>query len=816
MKKIALFVLLSLVAIYALGQTQEGYVRTIERPNRPSKGIGSVTVKIKDINRVKSDSTGHFKFVFNDKNRRKSFVLEDVFKIGYQLKNAGDLREHPYSSSVCFYIDMYSVSEYEADQRAIFNKMYKEVENNYREIMQTLQDKLDDARSDKALIEKEIEDLKNKIDDTSFLLNKAASRLATVDYSKMSEYEKELQSCVESGDVSCIDEIINREGGVDSIYNTAVKWQKINEKSSKEIEKAIKTLYASYITSLTKFDYKSAASHIYKIANLDTCNFENQIEASIFNRLVGNYDVSLALVNRAYIIGINNLDFKQMGYAWYNIGEYYLTLGDLQKAYNSYLKALDYMETEAVPYDDDINEPTIKIGAFNIRDEKYSHNDSLLLSSIYLNLSVICSAKGLQNNSLAYLGQSSDYRPKLEVGSIEDSNYLFLKMIAKGRLLFDKGSWLLAEEHFTSLIKSIDELNMNTPISKKISSIICSYLAAIYSQIKEKRHLAIRYAERSMIDMREADPSIITEEDCVRIFINSECAYQANNDIKRAFELLDSARIHYEKSYSKSLQMKCTILNNTGQLYYKEGNWDNAIKCFKDALYTEYDSNNETSPLVSMLYYNLGQNFKEKNLLDSAMFYHERALNMRLNSTSGREFGLYTLSESYSSMGNIYYLKKDYISASQFYEKSYEVRKDIFGWGGKESVVAKKKAFYCLYNKKTTDKEIEAYLTEYMKSNTFALVNTKDSINSDMLYLLQVGDWNINSENDCFIAYENYNGQGDISFVINNRIITNSYVDPNSYVITIVPIEKNEKIKLQKLYKKNKRYYSDRKEGKDK
>ena len=805
-----LIILLQMLTMPMLAQTQqgyvtqEGYVRTIERPNRPSRGVGSVMVKIRDVNRIKSDSTGRFRVVFNDRNK-KSFILEDVFKIGYQLKNTGDLREYPYSSSVRFYIDMYSVTEYEAEKRAIYDKIYKDAENNYREKMRILQDQLDDAKYDKTLIEKELEDLRNKIDETPFLLNKVASRLATVDYSKMTEYEKELQSCIENGDLSCVDEIINREGGVDSIYNTAVKWKEINEISSKEIEKAIKTLYASYVSALTRFDFSLAASHIYKVADLDTCNFENQIEASICNRGVGNYDVSLALANRAYNIGKNNLNFKQMGYAWYNIGEYYFSLQDLENAYKSYLKALDYMETEAVPFDDDINEPTIRIGAFNVRDERYSHNDSLLLSSIYLNLSVICSGKGKQNISLAYFGQSSSYKPKLEIGSVEDSKYFFLKMLARGRLLFDKGSWLLAEEHFSSLVKIIDELHINNPISKGFSSIICSYLAAIYSHIKEKHYLAIRFAERSLSEMREAGLAIITEENCVNIYVNSSCAYQANNDNKRAFELIDSARIHYERSFSKSLLTKCTILNNLGQLYYNEDNWDKAINCFKEALFTGYDSKNETSPLVSMLYYNLGQNYKMKNMLDSALFFHNKALEMRLKSTDRREYGLYTLSDSYSSMGNIYYLKKDYIKASQFYEKSYEIKKDIFGCSGKESIVAKKNAFYCLYNKKATDVAIKKYFDEYMKNNSFALVNSSDNIGSDIYYLLEVGDWNINSENDCFVAYENNEGHKNTTLAHSNKIVTINDIDLNSYVITIVPIEKNEKIRLLKLYKKNKR-----------
>lgn len=848
MKKIISFLIVLFVVVDITAQTQQGYVRTITRFNRPSIGLDSVLLKFKDRPRVKSHSKGKFSIDLPGYKEGQGYVLENVVKAGYELKNIGDLKEYGYSTSVPLTIDMYSVKDKNEDQKAIYNKIYHDLSNNFQKRYEQLLDELDATQSDKVSIQKELADLQKIFDNTKSLLEKIASRYATINIEQMTSFERELQMCIEQGNMSTAVELINSEGGIDAIVKDAEQSQKeaslakrIIETSNMKVEKAINSLYALYVGSLANLDYKSATSYIYKIANLDTCNFANQIEASLYLGLTGNYDDAFKLANRAYGIGNANNNSEQKAEAFDNLGDIYLITKDYNNALKYYGNAIKKMIKEGVKYIeldnydnetidavevDDEKQTNVAIGAFTVNEdwesqtdnigigvfyeethEALTYKDSLLLSSLYTKMAMLNTINGNINKANLYMGRYLSYKP---TDSYNNSDYwesYIIQTVTIGTTMVALGQWKLAETLFNQLLVLIQSVKSNDSSWAMLSSIVNARLAQVCANIVDKRHSAIKYAEESLKDLNRVEESFINYEMRTAVYIATAIAYQANNDYDKSFELIDSAKVAYRHSYRQDTLTYCTLLNNTGQLYYKLDKWDEAIACFQEALNTGYDSNNAKSPLRSMLLYNIGQNLREKHMLDSALVYHKKALEIRERMADNSAIGIYTLSESYSGMAWIYYTKNENIKAAELYEKAYEIRREIFGPNNIEVCKMKKNAYYSLYYgaSNNNNEEIKEYFNNYMANNAFALVNKDDSLVATPYYLLSVDKWNVENTEDAFSSYNNCKNTSSIFVTEDKKTISAADLPLDNYIVELVPVDENEKKQIVRLYNKNRK-----------
>ena len=859
MKKLISFLIVLFVVVDIMAQIQQGYVRAITRFNRPSIGLDSVLLKFKDRPRVKSHSKGKFSIDLPGYKEGQGYVLENVVKAGYELKNIGDLKEYGYSTSVPLTIDMYSVKDKNEDQKEIYNKIYHDLSNNFQKRYEQLLDELDATQSDKVSIQKELADLKKSFDNTKSLLEKIASRYATINIDQMTSFERELQKCVEQGNISDIVELINSEGGIDAIVRDAEQSQeeayiakKIIETSNMKVEKAINSLYALYVGSLANLDYKSATSYIYKIANLDTCNFANQIEASLYSRLIGNYDDAFNLANRAYKIGETNNSSEQKVEALDNIGDTYLMTRDYKNALKYYGNALKKIIKEGVFYielanydkekidtveiDEDIKQ-NVAIGAFDVNedlesqsdnigmrvfceetDDALTYKDSILLSTLYTKMAMINTLNGDVNKGNLYMGRYCQYLPTGSYNNIDYWESYIIQTVTIGNTMAALGQWKLAETLFNQLLVLIQSVKSNDSSWATLSSIVNARLAQVCANIVDKRHSAIKYAEESLKDLNRVEESFVNYEMRTAVYIATAIAYQANNDYDKSFELLDSAKVAYRHSYRQDSLTYYSLLNNTGQLYYKLGNWDKAIEFFQKALDTGYDSNNAKSPLRSMLFYNIGQNLLEKHMLDSALIYHKKALEIRERMADDSHIGIYTLSESYSGMAWIYHLKNENIKAAELYEKACEIRREIFGPINKDVDRMKKNAYYCLYYgaSNSNNEEIKEYFNNYMAKNAFALVNKNDSLVLTPYYILSIDEWNIDNKGDAFSSYNNCKNKNSIVVTQDKKTISVVDVHLDDYDIELIPVDENEKKQIVKLYNKNRKKINKLSDGRKK
>ena len=136
-KRILCLTLCLLSAFMASAQVQQGYVRTINRPDRQPVPVANVTLNISGApNAVLSNEAGVFSFSCTG----QSYRIMRVQKQGYQLIDKDVIgRQQPFSPSVRQEIVMVSQEDLEADKRRIEDKAYARAQADYERRLAEIQ-----------------------------------------------------------------------------------------------------------------------------------------------------------------------------------------------------------------------------------------------------------------------------------------------------------------------------------------------------------------------------------------------------------------------------------------------------------------------------------------------------------------------------------------------------------------------------------------------------------------------------------------------------------------------------------------------------
>ena len=208
--KILLCFVLATIGQSIFAQTQQGYVKTLGRPEKKGEALGGVTVRVKgEHNPVVSNNNGTFSLLLADKKNGDAYVLQQVQKNGYEL-NEKDLigRQFAFSDKVPLTIVMVSSEQLQADKQRIENNAYKTAEKNYKAKYNLLEKQLADNKITAEQYREEIQDLQNKFEKYQSLIDGLAEHYAHTDYDELDEKDREINLCIENGDMERADSLI--------------------------------------------------------------------------------------------------------------------------------------------------------------------------------------------------------------------------------------------------------------------------------------------------------------------------------------------------------------------------------------------------------------------------------------------------------------------------------------------------------------------------------------------------------------------------------------------------------------------------------
>ena len=208
---IMIVICLLMASVDTLAQKQQGYVKTIGRPNKPGVALSGVTIRMKGaFNAVVSSATGEFHLSVPGKKDGDAIVLLSIQKMGYELKDrelAG--RQLVFSSRVPLEILMIGQKQLAADKKRIEDNAYRVAERNYQKKLQEIEALVKSNKITEERSRQELKQLQNNYDKYMALISDMADRYARTDYDQLDSIDREIIICIENGDLDKADSLIH-------------------------------------------------------------------------------------------------------------------------------------------------------------------------------------------------------------------------------------------------------------------------------------------------------------------------------------------------------------------------------------------------------------------------------------------------------------------------------------------------------------------------------------------------------------------------------------------------------------------------------
>ncbi|MBR4146747.1 MAG: tetratricopeptide repeat protein [Bacteroidales bacterium] len=322
MKELLLLFATLLLGVEAFSQTQQGFVRTLGRPDKKGEALEGVIVRVKgEHNTILSDEEGNFSMLLAGLKNGEAYSLQQVQKTGYELNEADFIgRQLAFSDKVPLTIVMVSTAQLQAEIQRIENNAYKTAEKNYNTKIEQLEKQKDDNRITIAQYQKKIQDLYDKFEKYQSLIEGLAEHYAHTDYDLLSEKDREINICIENGELERADSLIRLlfdpinvlERNKEALAHLDQQIDEANQLLDqadhdmaavlKQQGKDAEYLYQLYTIALARFDNEKALYYIETRAELDTINPGWQFDAGYCFQKYNDFIRAKKFYSRALII----------------------------------------------------------------------------------------------------------------------------------------------------------------------------------------------------------------------------------------------------------------------------------------------------------------------------------------------------------------------------------------------------------------------------------------------------------------------------------------------------------------------------------
>ena len=211
MRRVLFFLILAGLTIDCWAQVQQGYVKTQGRPNKPGVPLANVTIRMKgQMNAIISSADGKFSALFPGKKNGDAIALMSVRKNGYELIDPEIIgRSLIFSTSVPIEIVMVSSTELEATRKRISDNAYRKAEETYQTKLIELEKQKQESDITVAQYQQQLRDLQDKYDKYLALIDGMADRYARTDYDHLDSIDREINICIEEGELEKADSLIH-------------------------------------------------------------------------------------------------------------------------------------------------------------------------------------------------------------------------------------------------------------------------------------------------------------------------------------------------------------------------------------------------------------------------------------------------------------------------------------------------------------------------------------------------------------------------------------------------------------------------------
>lgn len=197
--------------ISVFAQTQQGYVKTLGRPNKPGVPLAGVTIRVRGLmNQVLSGENGKFSLLMPNKKEGDAIFLQSIRKNGYELKDQECIgRPMVFSSHVPIEIVMIDSKELAKNKKRIEKKAYQVAEQNYKAKLKKLEQQLKEQELTIEEYQQKLNEAQEKYEKYQMLIVEMADRYARTDYDHLDSIDRVINYCIEIGELDKADSLIH-------------------------------------------------------------------------------------------------------------------------------------------------------------------------------------------------------------------------------------------------------------------------------------------------------------------------------------------------------------------------------------------------------------------------------------------------------------------------------------------------------------------------------------------------------------------------------------------------------------------------------
>lgn len=440
MKKSICTIIMALMALLTIAQTQKGYVKTKGRLAANGTVISGTRlagtiIQVKGRNTVLSRTDGNFSFPMPG----QQFQLQSVQKDDYVLIDP-DVLSHPYSYSKSPLVlvmedKKQQAAERRAIERRVKNNMYAQLEKREREI--------EALKEQNRISEQKYEELMQQLNDdeqqNESIVKEMVEAYTRMDFDLIDEFHRQVSNFILNGELDKADSLINTRGDIRTRVDQQLEKQKVLAAQQRKLDKAREMLakdndelaqlcYNKYQIFKLQHENDSAAHYLLLRTELDSTNVSWLLAAGDFlYEYKSDASESVRYYEKALSVAKDSVDFRDV---YSCIGAWHSYQGDYKKAIEYHKKALSYFSEKELNTSPDMTvvysnlATAYKDGHDFEKAHKYSHQSLELSLKLFGDLHEN-TAQSYHVEALIYY-KMENFEKALECGKKEEKIYLNL------------------------------------------------------------------------------------------------------------------------------------------------------------------------------------------------------------------------------------------------------------------------------------------------------------------------------------------------------------------------------------------------------
>lgn len=303
--------------------TQQGYVKTIARPQKPSERLEGVLIRVQGAhNTVQSRENGEFAILLADLQNGDPYALSRIYRSGFVPAEQELIgKQIACSDKVPLVINLVNQAELLREKQTIADRAMQQAEQAYAERNAWLEQQL----AAKILSEQEfssrLAELVKRYDRFGPLVDAMAETYARTDLDNLDELSASINAAIEAGDYEEAERLImqkesldereqrvrdadwllaSAQAVIDSAQLALDNRKILNNRDRREVAD---DLFRMYSICLARFNNDSARLFIERRAQIDTLNIDYQLQAGQFVKdVMRDYPAARVYLERGYRI----------------------------------------------------------------------------------------------------------------------------------------------------------------------------------------------------------------------------------------------------------------------------------------------------------------------------------------------------------------------------------------------------------------------------------------------------------------------------------------------------------------------------------